>query len=124
MVVIETLNQAIAAHGLWKQRLREAIKTGKSEWTIEQVGVDNHCVFGKWLYSLTQKDQQEKECKSVKELHAHFHREAARVLELALSGKIQEAEKALSVTSAFAQASSALTLAMIHWRETLSKKTS
>lgn len=123
MVNIETINQAIAAHGLWKQRLREAIKTGVSEWTVEQVRVDNHCAFGKWLYSFTQTEQQDKEWETIRALHANFHKEAAQILELALSGKQQEAENALGLTGAFAQASSALTLAMVQWRDSLLKKT-
>lgn len=42
--------KAIAAHGQWKVRLQQAIDTGQSEWSVEQVTVDDQCVLGKWIY--------------------------------------------------------------------------
>ena len=41
----------IGAHGMWKQRLIDAIRTGESQWTPEIVCQDDQCDFGKWLYS-------------------------------------------------------------------------
>ncbi len=33
------LDPGIAAHARWKYRLFQAVKTGKSEWTVGVVGV-------------------------------------------------------------------------------------
>jgi len=47
MAIAEEITKAIGAHGMWKQRLRQAIDTGKSEFTVERVRPDNLCDFGK-----------------------------------------------------------------------------
>ena len=40
----------IAAHGLWKYRLHEAITSGHSSFDPAVVELDNRCPFGQWLY--------------------------------------------------------------------------
>jgi hypothetical protein len=57
--------------------------------------------------------------RAVRELHARFHLEAARVLELALAGKRGEATAAMALGSPFATVSSKLTAAMTAWRKDL-----
>jgi hypothetical protein len=120
MELADEINKAIGAHAMWKQRLRQAIDSSGSEFTVERVRPDNLCDFGKWLYSLSITDQQSTHWKTVKELHAKFHIEAARVLDLALKGKKQEAEKALNLGSDFAKASADLTTAMMKWKSATS----
>ena len=115
----EQINKAIGAHGLWKQRLNEAIKTGKTEFTPDKVEVDNQCEFGKWLYSLPAEDLNCEFARKVKALHADFHKEAASVLRLAVGGKQAEAEKGTQVNSKFAKISSELTVAMMSWKSKL-----
>jgi hypothetical protein len=105
MAIREEIAKAIGAHGLWKVRLRDAIAAGVSEMTPAQIEADNLCVFGEWLHG------------TVDSLHAAFHREAARVLRLALTGSRIEASQALEIGGTFAIASAALTRAMINWRK-------
>jgi hypothetical protein len=100
---------------MWKQRLKQAIDNGKSDFTIERVRPDNLCDFGKWLYSLPASAQTSYHWRTVRELHGKFHAEAARVLGLAISGNKQEAEKALETESHFAKISFELTGAMMKW---------
>jgi hypothetical protein len=50
-------------------------------------------------------------------LHRDFHAIAARVLSLALAGKKAEAERSMAVGGEYAAASSALTRAMMEWKE-------
>lgn len=50
MSVQEEISKAIAAHGQWKQKLRNAIETQECESTPSKVKMDNNCSFGKWLY--------------------------------------------------------------------------
>jgi methyl-accepting chemotaxis protein len=117
MANAEEITKAIGAHGMWKQRLRQAIDSGKSEFTVERVQPDNLCDFGKWLHALPAADKAGMNWKTVQELHARFHLEASRVLGLALSGQKQDAEKALANSSEFANISSNLTSAMMKWKD-------
>ncbi len=114
---VEQINKAVAAHGMWKARLRQAIDAGKSDFTPAGVSVDNQCEFGKWLYSLPAGEHQGSNWQKVHDLHAKFHREASRVLGLAVSGKKAEADEGLATGSPFAKISLELTGAMIEWKK-------
>lgn len=116
---IEKIGLAISAHANWKLRLKTAIDTGKSEWSVERVSPDNLCDFGKWLYSLPESEQQGQHWVEVQTLHATFHKEAARVLGTALSGKQREARELMAFDSGYARISAKLTWAMMEWRKTI-----
>jgi len=122
MAAVEEINKAIGAHGMWKQRLRQAVDTGKSDFTVERVRPDNLCDFGKWLYSLPAGDQTSAHWKTVRELHDKFHAEAAHILGLAVGGHKQEAEKGLDTGSNFTKISSELTGAMMKWKASHSER--
>jgi hypothetical protein len=115
MSMKENLQKAIAAHGLWKQRLRSAMGTGKSEFAPATVRLDNQCEFGKWLFSLDPASRQSPHYNKVKSIHADFHKEAARILDLALNGKRSEAEEGLSRMGKFEKLSAGLTLEIMGW---------
>ena len=118
MSMKEQLDKGIAAHGMWKARLRTAIDTGKSDFTVEKVKVDNGCDFGKWLYALGPTEKGSPNFAKVKDMHAQFHTEAARILALALAGNKAEAEKGIAMGSKFADLSSKVTGAMMEWKRT------
>ena len=122
MVHIKEIDQAIAAHGYWKDYLRNAIKTGQIDTPVETIRSDNQCVFGKWLNSsmLTPMEEASHYYKAVKERHAEFHKTAARVVELVLAGKKSDAEKMMSLGGEYAEISAELTLAMMEWKKSLS----
>jgi methyl-accepting chemotaxis protein len=122
MANVEEIDKAIGAHGLWKTRLKTAIDSGKSEMPVETIREDNQCAFGKWLYgpSLTSADKASSHYKTVKDLHAEFHKTAAHVTELAVSGKKADAQSMMSLNGAYAAVSGKLTQAMLEWK-TLSK---
>jgi hypothetical protein len=113
----EEISKAIGMHGRWKLRLKQAIAQGNSEFEVEKVRVDGECAFGKWLNSLPQFEKQSDYWKNVKQLHIEFHKEAARVLQLALNGQKQDAEIALSFKSNFSKISADLTNTMVKWKE-------
>lgn len=119
MMTIDEINKAIGNHGLWKLRLRSAIDTGKSDYSVANVRPDNLCEFGKWLNTFSAADKNSEQFKKVKDLHAQFHHEAANVIALAVEGKKHEAEIAMSPTGAFTKISAKLTSAMIAWGKTL-----
>jgi methyl-accepting chemotaxis protein len=115
------IDKAIAAHGMWKTRLKDAIEKGKIDTPAETIRVDNHCSFGKWLYSpaLNSVDKGSEHYKAVKDLHAEFHKTAAKVVELALDGKRTEAEKMIALDGDYAGISAKLTSAMVGWKRSL-----
>jgi methyl-accepting chemotaxis protein len=116
------ITKAIGAHGMWKNRLNDAMDTGKSEFTPERVAPDNLCDFGKWLYSLPAGDRGSEHGAKVQRLHAAFHKEAAAVLRLCLAGQKQNAQKSMAAGGAYAQTSADLTYAMTDWMNSLEKK--
>ena len=122
MIDLDPITHAIASHAKWKFRLRQAIKTGQSEWTSDGVRKDDQCEFGKWLRSIPAGEQRDEHWKAVLDRHAEFHKAAADVLELALAGRRSEAEQAIDPGSRFAEASKGLTLAMMAWKDELDTK--
>lgn len=112
----EEITAAIAAHGMWKQRILDACETGKSEFSPEVVKTDYQCVFGKWLYdSISAKEKASPYYVQVKDLHAQFHKEAARLLEIALNGQGAEAKKATSIGTPYASLSGKLVMLLMKW---------
>jgi hypothetical protein len=110
-------DQALYAHAKWKYRLRQAIETGESEWTVAEVQVDDRCEFGDWLEHLPHSKKTFEHCSHVRSLHTDFHKAASEVLALALSGKKEEAQAAISPGSRFAEISTKLNLAVSKWAE-------
>jgi methyl-accepting chemotaxis protein len=117
MAMVEQVYNAVAAHGKWKARLQEAVEKGQSEWTVEKTQPDNQCDFGKWLHSLSATEQTSSRWKNVKGLHADFHKEASRILGMALKGQKQEALAAMSSGSQFTKISGSLVMALMAWGE-------
>lgn len=115
----DEINAAILAHGQWKARLISTIESGKSDFTPEKVGVDNLCDFGKWFHSLVGADTTSENYKEVLDLHAEFHKAAAKVLALGLAGKKKEAQDAMDVGSEYSNISSSLILALGRWRNSV-----
>jgi hypothetical protein len=118
MASVEDLDKAIEGHEIWKIRLKSAIDSGKIEIPIEIMCTDNQCEFGKWLYGkgISSKDKSSAHYKSVKLLHSAFHRAAAQVANLALSGKRDEAEKMIAHDGEYTKISSKLIQAMTEWK--------
>ena len=97
MIDTQHIVRAVASHATWKYRLRQAIKTGTSEWTVSTVQVDDQCDFGRWLRSLPPTEQQRDHWKTVSARHREFHRAAADVLREGLTFGVSD-EAAAGVT--------------------------
>ncbi len=111
------ISAAIAAHSVWKSRLRTAIDSGKSEFSPAVVAQDNHCDFGKWLHDTAATSlKNSPHYGKCEELHRQFHASAAKVLSLALSGKKDEAHRSMDLNGDYDVASTALTKAMMDWK--------
>lgn len=122
MVDVEKLNLAIAAHAKWKHLLKEVIDSQKCDRTLDSVKADSQCDFGKWLMSLSGADRTSVHWQTIHKLHAEFHIAAAKVLEMALKGKRDEATAELSMHGAFTRVSSQLTVAVSNWKRELTPK--
>lgn len=97
----ETIEKAIWAHSRWKTHLKQAIETGKSHVTIEDVRNPHTCAFGEWLDS--KEGQKLPGYSDINELHTAFHEEASHILGLALTGQANEATAKMQVGSNFNQ---------------------
>ncbi len=111
------LNKAIKNHSIWKVRLKDAVDTGKSEFTPSQVRANHLCDFGKWLASLPAGEKAFDEYQLIQQLHEKFHAEAANVLQLAISGQRDKAHVALTdMKSDFVYISAQLINALSDWK--------
>lgn len=110
--------EAMAAHALWKVRLKSAIATGQLDVSVQTIRVDDACPFGQWLHgtSIPADVTRSPAYEQVKRLHAEFHRVAGQVAELVLAGKKADAEKELGHAGAFGLATRALTDALRTWK--------
>ncbi|MDM8559428.1 CZB domain-containing protein [Candidatus Parabeggiatoa sp. HSG14] len=97
----ETIDKAIVAHSRWKIHLKNAIKTGKCNSTVEEVQNSHACKLGEWLDSAAGKALPSYQ--ELFELHREFHQEASHVLHLALTGQKSEATEKMDLGSQFSQ---------------------
>ena len=122
-VVVSRLDAAfasrmIAAHGLWKYRLDQAINAGRSTFDPTIVALDDRCPLGTSLYGGELRARnREPVYEQVRQLHAQFHRAAAEILTLALAGKVAEARAQTSAGSQFLQISTRLAQLIDGWRQ-------
>ena len=99
----------------------DAVKTGESEWTVEQIRSYTNCEFGQWLATLSPDERQSEQCRTVATLHQEFHAAAAEVLRLALQKQTEAAQAAIALNSPFSLVSANLTAAMSAWKDSLGK---
>ncbi|GEM_PF-678480 len=100
------MGDAIVMHNRWKFDLKQAIATGQSHILVEEAQNPLLCSFGKWLYSaegIILPNYLE-----LVELHGEFHKEAANILHLALTGESSEAIARMQLGSDFSRISSNL----------------
>ena len=119
MIDASQIDHGIAAHARWKYRLFDAVKTGASEWTTDEIRSYTDCEFGRWLATLSESERRSEQCTAVMELHRQFHESASEVLALALRGETAAAQQAVALNSPFSLVSANLTAAMSAWKESL-----
>ena len=105
---------ALASHAMWKHHLEAAIRTGRAARPADEVRREDRCAFGAWLLGL-EPLRAVPQFGEVRELHARFHEEAARVLELAVAGQAVAAAQAMAERGRFERASRDLREALERW---------
>lgn len=118
-LIIEEIENAVRAHGMWKLKLKTAITTGRNENNASDVECDNLCVFGKWLHgpTITPEIAAGKPYEVVKRLHADFHKCAGSVLKKIDLGQVERAQEILDTE--FTDKSSILVRALSKWKKEL-----
>ena len=120
MDIKKEISLYIAQHGMWKSRLLKSLDSKTMEFEVSTVRTDSNCAFGKWLYNSISNDLKSSEYyQEVKDTHAKFHIETARILQLIVEGKHNEAKRSLQIDTEFAVISSKLTLLMMEWKSKL-----
>jgi methyl-accepting chemotaxis protein/methyl-accepting chemotaxis protein-1 (serine sensor receptor) len=113
----EQIQNALAAHAAWKQRLRAAIEKRSSTFAAATVQRDDQCAFGKWIHGAnhTRAVKQSADYQKTLDLHRRFHLAAANILSAALAGRKEEATRAMEKGSEFVEASAALESTLKAW---------
>ncbi|NOU32156.1 MAG: CZB domain-containing protein [Polyangiaceae bacterium] len=95
------VDDAIAAHSKWKQRLKAYVDgSSKEKLSCDVVGKDDQCDLGRWLHSNDAKKLGAKAAELIP-AHAEFHRCAADIVRCADHGKKAEAESKLAMGKDF-----------------------
>ena len=108
---------ALASHTEWKRWLRDAVIRGYCEQGSDEIGRDDRCALGRWLYSLPPAELPRGVYEDATELHARFHRHASVVVQYLESGHIAMARAAMNPDSDFARASEDLVCLLEAWRD-------
>lgn len=112
MFSIEKIDSALTFHKHWKTHLQEVVQTGISDFTVADARSDRACDFGKWIYKVWDNEKDNPDFIKIKRMHAEFHKAAAEILELAVSGKKDEAGKKLEKGESFDKISEELISAL------------
>ena len=117
----QDLDQALQAHGAWKQRLRAAAVHKEVDLPANSICRDDCCRFGRWLYSLPAEKRESPEARTVQRLHAQFHRAAGAVANMIEDGMFDQALSSLA-TGGYPQVSAELTRAVVDWKVALMRE--
>jgi hypothetical protein len=113
---------AVHSHERWKARLGASIDDGGVTADVAEVGKDNLCAFGRWLYGSTipKAALYDPNYIIVQFLHAKFHECAGQVVQLVADGRRAEA-RAMLDHGEYAKISGQLTATMLKWRDSVQK---
>jgi hypothetical protein len=113
---------AIHSHERWKVRLGASIDDGRVPADVAEVGKDDACAFGRWLYGTTipKAALYDPNYIIVQFLHAKFHECAGQVVQLLAQGRRAEARTLLEHGD-YAKISGQLTATMLKWRDAVHK---
>ena len=121
MSIKKEIQSAIAMHSMWKAKLDKCIQTGIFDTPADIVKLDNECYFGKWLYegNILSAVRNSEEYKRVVDCHARFHRVAAKIVELSLSGNKTKAAELMLSDGEYSKISSELVRELTSWAKTV-----
>jgi hypothetical protein len=117
------ISKAVLSHERWKVKLSASIKSGTVTADALDVGRDDICDFGRWLYGSTiPKDaQHDPHYISVQLLHANFHKCAEKVVYLLSEGKKADAGALMASDGEYTKTSDQLIATMVDWKKSVHK---
>lgn len=111
------LDSAIGKHAEWKMKFRNAISK-QEQMDAATLAKDNCCDLGKWLHgeAKTSFSRLASHAECIKK-HASFHVEAGKVATAINAKKYAEAEAMIAGGTSYAQASSAVGVAIMRLKK-------
>ena len=121
MSLEKEIAKAIRSHERWKVKLSASIENGTVSADAFDVGKDDICDFGRWLYGSTiPKDERyDPNYIIVRFLHSKFHECAGKVVYLLSEGKKAEAGALMARDGEYTKISDQLVATMVEWKESV-----
>ena len=116
---LEQLDKALAAHSMWKHRLRDLVENGVGEIDAKTAMRDDACEMGKWLRGYQPGITEQPLYNAVCARHTQFHESVGKVVMLANMKMTEDAQKEMGINSAFTRTSAALTHDIMAWKKKL-----
>ncbi len=114
-VLKQQITAAIAAHHAWMGRLKTAAEYGRSSVDVETTAKEDACPIGIWLTREISPSLKSRPLYGrTRTLHAQFHKEASRVLGLALA-RDSRAKSELAEGGAFTHVANELRRTLYDW---------
>ncbi|MBL8731959.1 MAG: CZB domain-containing protein [Planctomycetes bacterium] len=88
------IDQAIVAHADWRRRLEQSIQERGQGLQIGAVAADDRCELGRLLASLPEAED-DADLRQLRCEHTRFHEHAARIVQMAIEGRVAAANRAL-----------------------------
>lgn len=102
-------DQAVIAHQQWRADFERAIRAGGDGFDPESVRLDDRCQLGQWLRGSGKAAMNSSTAHGMLvDVHAEFHRAAARVLEFAQAGRLADAVYEMDLGSQYSRWSATL----------------
>ncbi len=117
------IETAIHSHERWKAKLNASIDQGKVNAELADIGIDNVCPFGRWLYGPTIPNAARFDPNYiiVQFLHAKFHQCAGLVAQALSEGRAAEARALMADDGEYAKTSDQLIATLAKWRDSVHK---
>jgi hypothetical protein len=113
-------DEAIGLHSKWKRSLRDSLAKNDGSLRPADVGRDDKCEMGVWIYSEGASYSALPEYTNLRYAHARFHSVAGELVAKANSGESIEADIEPCSNSAFSTASAAIVMALMALKKRLS----
>jgi methyl-accepting chemotaxis protein len=116
---LEQLDKALAAHSMWKHRLRDLVENGVGDIDAKTAMRDDACEMGKWLRSYQPNLGEQLLYNTVCARHTQFHESVGKVVLLANMKQTEDAKREMGLNSSYMKASAALTADIMAWKKKL-----
>jgi hypothetical protein len=123
MSLEDEIANATHDHQQWKVKLNTSIEGGVVHASASDIGKDDICAFGRWLYGSTiPKDARyDPHYIIVQFIHSKFHECAGKVVQLLSEGKKADALALMASDGEYTRISDQLMATMLKWKDSVHK---